>query len=428
MDRYCIIGAGSSGLAVLKNFRQRGIPCDCLEKHDDVGGIWCCESPTSTVYRSAHLISSKRLTEFTDFRMPREYPQYPSAAQVFAYLQSYARRFDLYDQIEFNTPVAQVVPRGEYDWEVRLADGTVRRYRGVVIANGHNWDPNWPDIPGEFDGESLHSAQYKTPEVLDGRRVLVVGGGNSGCDIAVESAQHAVETHQSVRRGYHYLPKFLFGSPIDACGETLLRWRIPLWLRRRITQVCVGVAQGSPQHYGLPRPDHKLFQTHPIINSQMLYYVGHGRIQLKPDLDRLCGDRVRFVDGSELPIDAIIYATGFKVTIGFIAPEHLNWRDGAPDLYLNLFHPERDDLFVAGLIQPDSGQWGLVDYQAQLIAEYVVQLAAGSTKARRLQQRKRTERADLSGGIRYLRSPRHRLEVEHFGYRRRLRNLIASLK
>lgn len=426
LDKFCILGAGSSGLAAAKNFLQAGIPFDCLEREDDVGGNWYYGKPASSVYRSTHLISSKKLTEYTDFPMPEEYPHFPSHQQAWEYLRSYARHFGLDKRIEFNTAVQWIEPVGDA-WEVTLADGRIRRYRGLVIANGHNWDPKWPDYPGTFTGLTLHSSQYKTPDLLTGKRVLVVGAGNSGCDIAVEAAQNAAATFQSTRRGYHYLPKFLLGKPIDQCGERLLRWRVPLWLRRRVSAVMARIALGPPERYGLPKPDHQLFESHPIINSQMLYYVGHGRIQPKPDVKELAGERVRFVDGSEEVIDVLIYATGFKISFPFIDREHLNYHGSRPELFLNVFHPERDNLFVMGLIQPDSGQWGLVDYQAQLVARYLQALDRGHPAARRFQQRKAQDQLDLAAGIRYIDSTRHLVEVEHFSYRRRLQKLIAEL-
>ncbi|MEX1223727.1 MAG: NAD(P)-binding domain-containing protein, partial [Pirellulales bacterium] len=226
-QRVCIIGAGSSGLACLRTLQQQGLPVDCLERDADIGGIWQFDKPTGGIYASTHLISSKRQTEFPDFPMPKEYPPFPSHREVFAYFQEYARQFGLYDAIEFNTTVTQVERVGEL-WRVTLAEGQQRDYGALIIANGHNWDPRLPELPGEFTGTTLHSHDYKSPDILAGRRVLVVGAGNSGCDIAVESAQHAAITYHSTRRGYHYLPKFLFGRPIDSCGEQLLRWRLPL--------------------------------------------------------------------------------------------------------------------------------------------------------------------------------------------------------
>jgi hypothetical protein len=436
-SKYCVIGAGSSGLVVFKTLRQMGIPCDCLEREDDIGGNWYYGKPHSSIYQSTHLISSKPLTEYTDFPLPAEYPHYPNHRQIFDYFRAYARHFGLVDQIEFQTSVEDVVPVAESTcWDVTVSrpglkgntasSSETRRYRGVVIANGHNWDPKRPNYPGTFNGLTLHSAEYKTPDVLTGRRVLVVGGGNSGCDIAVESAQHAATTFHSLRRGYHYTPKFVGGKPADQAGETLLRWRLPLWLRRKLAGIAVRFVLGKPEKYGLPAPDHKLFETHPIINSQLLYYVGHGDITIKPDVAELLGDRVRFVDGAEEPIDVIVYATGFNITFPFIDRQWLNWQDGRPRLFMNIFHPQYDTLCVAGLIQPDSGQWGLVDYQAQLIARFFNALDRDPANAERFRRQKASQRIDRGRGIHYVETSRHLLEVEHFSYRERLKKLIRQ--
>lgn len=208
-NKYCIVGAGSSGLAAAKNLKAHQIPFDVIEAEDDVGGNWYYGKPHSSVYRSTHLISSKPLTEYTDFPMPAHYPDFPSHAQVWEYLRSYTKAFGLYDSIKFNTSVERIEKAGDC-WDVTLSNNETRRYRGVIIANGHNWDPKYPTYSGHFDGVVLHSAQYKTPEVLRDKRVLVVGAGNSGCDIAVESAQNAARTFHSVRRGYYYVPKYFF--------------------------------------------------------------------------------------------------------------------------------------------------------------------------------------------------------------------------
>ena len=245
-----------------KNFCQAGIGCDVIESADQVGGNWYYGQKSSSVYQSAHLISSKRLTEFTDYPMPADYPEYPSHVQAWEYLRSYTRHFRLDEVIELNRSVDWIEPAG-VGWSVRLSGGEVRQYAGVVIASGHHSDPRIPELPGRFSGITLHSSEYKTPDVLRGRRVLVVGAGNSGCDIAVESAQNAAATFHSLRRGYHYLPKFLFGQPTDQCGEKLLRWRLPLGLRRLLAGRAVRIALGRPEMYGLPPADHKLFEIAP---------------------------------------------------------------------------------------------------------------------------------------------------------------------
>ncbi|MGD9636876.1 MAG: flavin-containing monooxygenase, partial [Pirellulales bacterium] len=232
--KFCILGAGSSGLAAAKNFLTAGIAFDCLEREDDIGGNWRFGRAGSSVYRSTRLISSKSLTEYSDFPMPVYYPDHPDQDMVWRYLRSYAERFDLRRHIEFGTSVKWIAPAAGDGggWDVTLARGERRRYRGVVIANGHNWDPRWPSYAGEFAGAVLHSSQYKTPEVLVGKRVLVVGGGNSAYDLATESARYAAATFHSLRRGYALLPRFFRGRPVDEGGEWMLQWRMPLWLRR----------------------------------------------------------------------------------------------------------------------------------------------------------------------------------------------------
>jgi cation diffusion facilitator CzcD-associated flavoprotein CzcO len=424
-DKYCVVGAGSSGLTAAKNLDQLGIACDVIEREDDVGGNWYYGRPHSSVYKSTHLISSKPGTEYVDFPMPADYPDYPSHWQVFEYFKSYARAFDLYRLIQFNTSVERIERAGEL-WDIRLDNGETRRYGGLIIANGHNWDPKYPQYPGEFHGLCLHSADYKTSDVLVDRRVLVVGAGNSGCDIAVESAQNARATFHSTRRGYYYAPKFVLGMPSDQIAERGLRLRIPLALRRAFNVMLIKVILGDPTKYGLPKPDHKFYETHPIVNSQMLYYVGHGEIKPKPDVQELRGDRVLFSDGSEEPIDVLIYATGFKITFPFIDQSYLNWHDNKPNLYMNVFHPQYDNFFVAGLIQPDSGQWGLVDYQAQLIARFVHSQRHDPARAAAFRRTKTGAQPRLNHGINYVNSTRHYLEVEHFTYRNGLKKLIRQ--
>ncbi|MGH7452657.1 MAG: flavin-containing monooxygenase, partial [bacterium] len=211
------------------------------------------------------------------------------------------------------------------------------------------WDPKYPNYPGRFGGLTLHSAQYKTPAVRRDKRVLVVGAGNSGCDIAVEAAQNAVQTFHSTRRGYYYVPKYFFGKPADQIGEVSLKLRVPLPIRRAINTLLLKMVAGTPEKFGLPKPDHKLFETHPIVNLQMLYYAGHGDIIPKPDVAELRRDHVRFKDGSEERVEVIIYATGYNIVFPFMDKKYLNWKSNRPHLYLNIFHPEYDNLFVAGL-------------------------------------------------------------------------------
>ncbi len=435
-DRYCIIGAGSSGLTAAKNLKQVGIPFDVIEREDGVGGNWYYGKPNSSVYRSTHLISSKPLTEYTDFPLPKEYPDFPSHEQILTYFQDYARHFDLLPSIAFNTEVTRVAPASPSAeaWDVTVrpvgdaGEGETRRYGGVIIANGHNWLPKYPEYPGSFTGQTLHSADYKTPDVLEGKRVLVVGAGNSGCDIAAEAATHAAKTFLSTRRGYYYMPKFFFGRPVDQVGEALLNLNMPLSLRRVIGKITYSVAVGDLSRYGVKAPDHKLFETHPIVNAQLPYYIAHGDVTPKPDIQELRGATVAFVDGTREPIDLIVYATGFRIAFPFMDTELLNWRHGYPSLYLNVFHPTYDNLFVAGLIQPDSGQWGIVDCQCQLIARFILAQQRESPQADRFRALKRRGQENYGGGVKYKESTRHYVEIEHHSYRKRVERLVAQMR
>jgi cation diffusion facilitator CzcD-associated flavoprotein CzcO len=312
-------------------------------------------------------------------------------------------------------------------WNVALSTGETRHYGGVIICNGHHWDPKWPSYPGAFNGPMLHACQYKTPDMLADRRVLVIGAGNSGCDIAVESAQNAKVTFHSTRRGYYYNPKYTFGRPSDQVNEVLLRLHVPLTLQRWLYSLVLKLLIGLPQDYGLPKPDHKFFESHPIVNQLILYYVGQGDITPKPDVQELRGSRVLFKDGSEEEIDVIVCATGYNITFPFIDRQYLNWKDGKPQLYYHVFHPYYDNLFVVGLIQPDSGQWGLADYQAQAVAKFISATRNNPTKAEMMRKLKATAQQPINRGIKYVDSTRHFLEIEHFGYREHLKKLIRQM-
>ncbi len=440
-----IVGAGSSGLAAAKNFREAGFTPTIFEQTHDLGGNWNYDLPVARVYRSTHTISSKPGTEYPDFPMPGDFPDYPHHSQILSYLRAYADRFDLRDTIRFESVVTEVAPEEESaltGWTVSLQDGSQHRFDALVIANGHNWSPKYPNIDGTFDGTTLHSAEYRTPDIFIGKRVLVIGGGNSGCDIVVEAAQNGAGALHSTRRGYWYMPKYLLGRPSDQVGDVMLRLRIPLWLRRAIATISHRLLVGSPGAMGLPRPDHKLFETHPVVNSLLPYYVGHGDIKPKPDVERFEGQEVLFVDGSRERVDVVVFATGYNLVFPFLDPRYLDGprltgsegerEEGGekvdrPQLHLNVFHPVYDTLFFAGLIQPDSGQFGLVHWQTLAAARYAASVAHESPSANRLRREKRTPMTDLGGGVRYKASGRHALEVEHWSYQQRLKALARQL-
>jgi hypothetical protein len=329
-----------------------------------------------------------------------------------------------------------VTPASGERWDVSVLDRTTgetttRQYAGVVIANGHNWWPKIPQYPGQdtFTGEIKHSADYKSADVVRGKRVLVVGAGNTGCDVAVESAQNAKETYHSTRRGYYYNPKYAFGRPSDQTADLLLALRLPLALRRVMFKSVLRLTVGDFEKFGLRKPDHEFFETHPIVNQQLVYYVGHGDIQPKPDIDRFDGSTVYFADGTSAVIDVVVFCTGYLAHFPFLDDSYLNPEGDHPVLARQIFTPATPTLAVSGLIQPDSGQWTIAHWQGMLIATYAALRAQDPAAAQRFYDAIVTETGvRFTGGAEYKDSTRHYYEIAHQEYLRAIERDLQRLE
>ena len=434
-DSWAVIGAGVHGLSALKALLQCGVPAQAYERESEVGGNWNFGAGNSRVYASTHTISTKPFTQMPDFPMPDSYPDYPSHRQIQAYFVSYARHFGLYDHIRFGTEVVRVRPAGDAV-DITVSDRVTGeqytvRHAGVVIANGHNWNPKVPQYPGldGFTGTVLHSAQYKDPELLRGRRVLVVGAGNTGCDIAVDSAQNAARTLHSTRRGYWYSPKFAFGRPSDQIADLLLALRVPLAVRRMLFKLTIGLTVGDLRRFGIAAPDHDFFQTHPIVNQQLPYYVGHGDIVPKPDVRRFDGDTVTFADGTSEEIDVAVFATGYLATFPFADDALVNIVAGRAVLARQMFTPAHPRVVIGGLIQPDSGQWALAHWQGMLVGRYARAWSDHPQLAARYYGEAIAAIGErYSGGTDYTDSTRHFYEIAHQDYLRALESDLHMLE
>lgn len=431
---YCVIGAGSSGLAVLKNFREHGLDVECFEAEPAMGGNWNFSAESSRVYETTHLISSKPFTGYPDFPMPDRFPDYPHHSEMYEYLQAYMHHFGLDAFINFETAVEAIEPvEGGDTWQVtvRGPDGEARTadYAGVVIANGHNWHPKQPEYPGEFTGEVIHSAEYDSAKQLEGKRVLIVGAGNTGCDLVVDAAQHAEHAFHSTRRAYWYAPKYIVGKPADQVHDIMMALNTPHRLVTWAFETTLKLTVGDLPRQGLPKPDHRMLETHPIVNSLLPYYVGHGEITPKPDIDHFDGDEVVFNDGSREQVDLVVYATGYLAAFPFLDVKHLNWDGEKPQLYEHIFSPAHDNLFVCGLIQPDSGQFTLVHWQSVLIAKFLRAQTEAPERAEALRQSRVDALGEsYSGGVEYMASSRHFYEINHYHYLRSITQLIHTLE
>ncbi|WP_024802821.1 NAD(P)/FAD-dependent oxidoreductase [Nocardia sp. BMG51109] len=423
LPRTAVIGAGISGLTAGKMLNDYGVPYVCFESSDRIGGNWAFGNPNghSSAYRSLHIDTSKHQLSFRDFPMPAGYPDFPHHTQIKQYLDDYCAAFDLAAAIEFRNGVrhARRLPGG--GWELETERGEVRRFDLLVVANGHHWDPRLPDFPGEFTGETLHAHHYidpRTPLDFREQRILVVGLGNSAADIAVELSSKALDNRLtlSTRSSAWVVPKYLFGRPGDKYFRTTPY--LPLSWQRKVIQWGHVLTSGRPENYGLPTPNHKLFEAHPTQSVELPLRLGSGDVIAKPDIVRLDGRTVHFQDGSSDEFDVIIYATGYNITFPFFDPEFVGAPDNRIDLYKRMFLPGIEDLVFAGFAQATPTLFPFVECQARLVGAYAV----GRYRLPDEAEMRRVIVADQqhhSGHM--LDRPRHTQQVDYFLYEHDMR-------
>ncbi len=424
--RVCVVGAGASGIAATQVLAARGLDVDCFEVGSEIGGNWRYgnDNGMSSAYRSLHINTSRELMEYRSFPMPEDLPQYPSHWQIAAYFDSYVDHFGLREKITFRTEVVKVDPvGGGYVVTLRSqgehgepSEPETRTYSHVVVANGHHWDPRWPEpsFPGAetFPGQQLHAHYYRTPDALAGKRVLVLGIGNSASDIAVEASRVADETYLAMRRGAHILPKFMFGVPTDHLTESPLA-RGPLRLQQLAMAAMLRISQGKVTDYGLPRPDHSVLHAHPTVSDDLLTRLGHGDITVMPNVDRFEGSKVFFVDGRAVEVDTVVYCTGYKVTFPFLDERVVPTRDNHVELYRRVVDPDHAGLFFVGLVQPLGAIMPLAEAQAAWVAD----LVAGDGALPTYDEMRREIRIyDESVRRRYVTSKRHTIQVDFRAY------------
>lgn len=394
LPRVCIIGAGSSGIVCCKVFREKGIPYDCFEASDQPGGMWVFKNTNgmSSAYRSLHINTSRRRMEYQDFPMPDDFPDFPSHFHIAKYFSDYVDHFGLRETITFRTKVEHCEKAADGLWQVKLSSGETRHYDAVVVANGHHWDPQWPnpDFPGEFTGIKLHSHHYidpTDPHDLRGKTVVLVGFGNSAMDIACELGQksNAQKVYLSTRSGGYIYPKYLGSMPFDeilrhpsekpSLTERFIRTFIP----EKVVEVLllpvyhwlIRSRVGEPWDYGLPKPKHPFGRTHPTISSEIHIRMGSGDVVPKPNIARLDGKTVEFSDGSRVEADALIYCTGYNISFPFLDKTTIEAKDNDIALYQRIFDPKHPDLLFLALVQPLCAMMPIAEEQSKLIAAYL---------------------------------------------------------
>ena len=372
MKTVCVIGAGPSGITAAKNCIQHGLDVTVFEKNDKVGGNWVFNSKTghSSVYENTHLISSKAWSEFEDFPMPDSYPDYPNHIQLQAYFEDYARKFGVLNRVKFDHTVDHVSRNSNGTWLVKFTDQNGNKqsqnFDVLMVSNGHHNVPKYPEYPGSYTGKFLHSHDFKgVDESWRDKRVLVIGAGNSACDIAVEAARVTKTVHMSMRSPQWFFPKFIFGQPGDVFAARS-KW-LPKKLRQHGLKILVKLIQGPYSRYGLPENTTLPLNTHPTLNSDLMDYIRHGRIKPRKAIKSWNGLTVGFIDGSKDDFDIICAATGFWTTFPFFDETFINFKDLAKvPLYKKMMHEKYQNIYFIGLFQPIGCIWPLADYQAKL--------------------------------------------------------------
>lgn len=403
-DAVCIAGAGPAGLVMARALQHNSIEWDQFDPNPDVGGLWDIKHEGTAIYESAHFISSRSLSGFADFPMPEHFADYPKHTEILKYLHDFAEAYGLQEKITFSTKIEKLTKTENDRWQVHLSNGECREYKAVVCATGSQWQANMPELQGSFDGEIRHSQTYKNIREFDGKRVLVMGAGNSGCDIACDAGVLGEKAFLSMRRGYYIVPKHVFGMPADVFADG--GPNLPVWMIRPFFTLLLRMFNGTLQRFGIPKPDHKLFETHPLLNTQLVHSLQHGDVTVKPDVERLDGSDVVFKDGSREEIDLILCATGFNQQLDF-AGEYFNYEGGRPKMFIQAASREHKNLFGISYIETNSGAYKRFDYMAGLVANYLKDQQDNPSRASQMHAIIRSETPDLSGGIHFLKTDRH---------------------
>uniref|UniRef100_A0A8C0IW00 Flavin-containing monooxygenase n=1 Tax=Chelonoidis abingdonii TaxID=106734 RepID=A0A8C0IW00_CHEAB len=382
--RIAVIGAGSSGLCTIKCCLDDGLEPTCFERSEDIGGLWRFkenpEEGRASIYKSVIINTSKEMMCFSDFPIPDEFPNYMHNSKIMEYFRMYADHFDLLKYIRFKTTVISVTRRPDFSstgqWDIVTESKGKQEsavFDGVMVCSGHHTNAHLPldSFPGieKFKGRYSHSRDYKNPQEFSGKRVIVIGIGNSGGDLAVELSHEADQVFLSTRRGAWVLNRVAEqGYPLDI----VLTTRLKAFFKQMLTTSMVNQwaenrvnARFNHAHYGL-RP--QIISQHPTINDELPNRIISGKVLVKPNIREFTETGAIFEDGTrEEDIDAVFFATGYSFSFPFLQ-DCVKVVENQVSLYKFIFPPhlEKPTLAFIGLIQPLGAIMPIAELQSRL--------------------------------------------------------------
>ena len=414
----CIIGAGSSGIVAAKTLKEYGISFDCFERGSQIGGNWRFNNDNgmSSAYRSLHINTNRIIMAYSDYPMPVDYPMFPHHSHIINYFDNYVNHFGILENIQFNTEVKDVTQDNNRVYHVTTDNG-LYLYDNVIIANGHHWNPRFPDpaFKGNFTGEVLHSHFYREVEQIKGKDILVVGIGNSAVDIACEAARtYSGKVVISTRSGANIVPNWLWSIPFDSLASSLTS-KLPIAIQRLFLSLALRLARGKQEDFGVPKPKRLLLSEHPTLSQDLLNLSGRGLVKFKPNIKEFKGKTVLFEDETEQDFDMIVYATGYKVTFPFLKNQSFDVSETNDfRLYKKVIHPDYQGLYFLALIQPLGAIMPLAEVQSKWIAK----ILNGETKLpNKAEMLKSIQEDKQAMAKRYKESPRHTLQVDFHPYK-----------
>ena len=423
-----IVGAGAAGICGAKHMLEAGCDVTVYELGSSLGGMWVYQNDNgrSSAYRTLHINTARDLTNFSDLRFDGSVPPFPSHWDMARYLKQYADRFGVTPNVRFNSKVTRVAPAADYTyykprWTIETANGETFEHDAIILATGHLTKPLEVEAFRDgFKGEYLHSHHYEEPAAFVGKRVCVVGVGNSALDIASDLAVTSSRVVMVARSNALIIPKLAFGRPFWDTVKLFYKPWVPAWLRTKALRALVYVIQGDMKELGFPATAKRV---HATSNANIVNHIKYQRVAVKNGIDAIDGRTIGFSDGAREEFDTLIAATGYLIDLDYLDPRVLVPENNELDLYMRIVPPNWAGLYFLAFFNSDTALNWICEGQVRWIREIEMGRAKMAGKAEMLAEiaeRKAWVHTHFKG------TPRHGIEVEHLPYFADLRRTMRE--